>query len=136
QSAKPTAGCRAFWPAVGSRCQSEGAHLRGLRTLRPLGHAVLDLLVFFEAAVAIRLDRGEVNEDVTATVVGGDEAIALVRVEPLYGPLSHFCCMSFWKSLRPAHFTRISHDGCHLPNLGAGHHFPVSTQERHRTVPT
>src|SRR5580698_5769709 len=106
-------------PAADSRCQSDGAHLRGLRPLRPLGHAVLDLLVFFKAAVAVRLDCGEVNEDVTATVVGGDEAIALVRVEPLYGPLSHFCYVSFWKSLRPAHFTRISHDGCRRTRPGS-----------------
>jgi hypothetical protein len=99
-------------PPPPTRSSSEGPHLRGLRTLRPLGHAVLDLLVFLEAAVPVRLDRGEVNEDVTATVVWGDEAIALVRVEPLYGPLSHFCYLSFWMCLRPTHFTRVS---CGIP---------------------
>src|ERR1700733_6214700 len=115
-------------PAAGWS-SSDGAHLRGLRTLWPLGHAVLDLLVFFEAAVPVRLDRGEVHEDVTATVVGGDEAVALVRVEPLYGPLSHFCCVSFWKILRPAHFTRISHDGCHRTDPGSRSLiFPVSNE--------
>jgi len=77
------------------------ADLRGLRTLGALGHAVLDLLVFFEAAVSIRLDCGEVDENVRATVIGGDETIALVRVEPLYGPLSHFCYVSFEMSLDP-----------------------------------
>jgi hypothetical protein len=30
-----------------------------------------------------------VNEDVCAPVIGGDETEALVRVEPLYGSLSH-----------------------------------------------
>src|SRR5215472_6078554 len=69
---------------------SDGTDLRGLRTLGALGHVVLDLLVFLEGAVPGRLDRGEVDEDVRAAVIGCDETKALVRVEPLYGPLSHF----------------------------------------------
>src|SRR5258708_5270257 len=68
---------------------SDGPDLRGLRTLRTLRHAVLHLLVFLERAVTGRLDCGEVNEDVCASVIGGDETKALVRVEPLYGSLSH-----------------------------------------------
>src|SRR5215472_9084090 len=82
---------QAGWPAGQSDGRlSDGANLRGLRTLRPLGHAVLDLLVLFESAVPARIDRGEVDENVRAPVVRGDETKALVRVEPLYGPLSHF----------------------------------------------
>src|SRR5215472_17777091 len=78
---------QAGWPA---EWFSDGANLCGLRTLRPLGHVVLDLLVLFESAIPARIDRGEVDENVRAPVVRGDETKALVRVEPLYGPLSHF----------------------------------------------
>src|ERR1700722_8532380 len=50
---------------------------------------VLDPLVLLQAAVAVSLNRGVVDEDVGRGVIGGDETIALVRVEPLHCSLSH-----------------------------------------------
>src|SRR6516164_7886284 len=62
--------------------------LVGLRAPVALRDLELDPLSLFEGAVAIRLDSREVDEDVLATV-DGDEAVSLVRVEPLDGALSH-----------------------------------------------
>src|SRR5271169_6918555 len=63
-------------------------NLVGLRAPVALRDLELDPLSLFEGAVAIRLDSREVDEDVLATV-DGDEAVSLVRVEPLDGALSH-----------------------------------------------
>src|SRR5689334_23047795 len=68
---------------------SERADVLRLRALRTLGYVELDLLVLVEGLVALRLDRGVVNEDVVAAVLLGDEAEALLGVEPLNGALSH-----------------------------------------------
>src|ERR1700756_5292840 len=63
-------------------------HLVGLRAPVALRDLELDPLSLFEGAVAIRLDRREMDENVLATV-DGDKAVSLVRVEPLDGALSH-----------------------------------------------
>src|ERR1700733_4022772 len=73
--------------------------LLGLLSPVALRDLELDPLAFFKAAVSVRLDRGEVDENVLATV-DGDKAVALVRVEPLDGALSHSkqlpnCCSGF-----------------------------------------
>src|SRR5262249_40580195 len=65
------------------------ADLLRLRALGALGDGVLDTLVVLEAAVAVSLDGGMVDEDVRRAVVRGDEPVALVRVEPLHCSLSH-----------------------------------------------
>src|SRR5690349_17205777 len=58
----------------------------------------LDPLPFLDAALAVRLDGGAVNEDIASAVVRGDEAEALVGVEPLHcGPRCAFSC---WDDLR------------------------------------
>ncbi|CAN1753065.1 hypothetical protein LINPERHAP1_LOCUS5001, partial [Linum perenne] len=44
---------------------------------------VLDLFVLSEAEEALGLDGGLVNEEILAAVVGGDEAVPLLVVEPL-----------------------------------------------------
>ena len=49
----------------------------------------LDALVLVQAAVAVRLDRREVHEDVGAAAVLRDEAEALLSVEPLHSSLCH-----------------------------------------------
>src|SRR5579872_5051550 len=59
-----------------------------LGTAIALRDVELDPLPFFKGAVAIHLDGGEVHKHVPATV-DRDEAVALVRVEPLDGALSH-----------------------------------------------
>src|SRR5262249_49823623 len=66
----------------------DGPHGLGLRAPVALSDLELHPLALFEGAVAIRLDGGEVDEDVPTTV-DRDEAVALVRVEPFDGALSH-----------------------------------------------
>jgi len=46
-------------------------------------------LVLLEGTVAVGLDGRVVDEDVRTTVGLGDEAVALLSVEPLHGSLSH-----------------------------------------------
>src|SRR3954453_3975589 len=67
---------------------SDGAHRVGLRAFLALGDLELDPLAFFERLVAVGLDGAVVNEDVTAAI-HGDEAVALLGVEPLDRALCH-----------------------------------------------
>ncbi len=64
------------------------AHVCGLQPLGPLGDVELHQLSLVERPVPLHLDRGEVHEDVLA-VGTGDEAVALVRVEPLDDTAGH-----------------------------------------------
>src|SRR5689334_633558 len=64
-------------------------NLFGLRALGAAPRGVLDPLVLLEGAEAVHLDGGVVDEDVGRAVVRGNEAVALVRVEPLHGALRH-----------------------------------------------
>ena len=64
------------------------AHVCGLQPLRPLGDVELHQLSLVERPVPLHLDRGEVHEDVLA-VGTGDEAVPLVRVEPLDDTAGH-----------------------------------------------
>ena len=70
------------------RCSDRADVLR-LRALLALTDLELDALVLLERAVAAALDGLEVHENVRVTAVGGDEAEALLRVEPLDGALRH-----------------------------------------------
>jgi hypothetical protein len=56
--------------------------------LGPLRYLELDALVLLEATEAVALDLGVVHEHVRS-VLAGDEAEALLRVEPLDSSLSH-----------------------------------------------
>src|SRR3954465_14083593 len=76
-------------PILRSACVSERANLLRLRALLALGDLELDPLVLFQSAVAARLDGREVDEHVSPPAVDGDEAEALVCVEPLHGSLRH-----------------------------------------------
>src|SRR3954469_18238259 len=60
----------------------------GLGTLRTLDDLELHPLVLVEGPIALGLDRRVVDEHVLA-VVHGDEAVALLVVEPLHGALCH-----------------------------------------------
>src|SRR6478736_8148933 len=79
--------------------RSERTDVLRLRALRPLGDVELDLLVLVQRLVALRLDGRVVNEDVVAAVLLGDEAEALLSVEPLHGALSHahFLLLLAWR---------------------------------------
>ena len=70
-------------PTLRAAVSAERADLVGLRTLGPLSDLELHPLVLLQRAVAGRLDRREVGEDVGAATILGDEAVALLRVEPL-----------------------------------------------------
>src|SRR4029077_8006566 len=77
---------------------SEWADVLRLRSLLPLGRVELDLLVLIQRPVARTRDRGEVDEHVCRSVIGGDETEALVGVEPLHCS----CCHLFKSSIRHA----------------------------------
>src|SRR5271157_4566915 len=95
---QPPAGCPATVAGSSDRLDAVS-----LGTLGALAGSVLHALVVLEAAVTVSLNHGVVNEDVTGSVVGGDETIALVGVEPLDCTLSHFCAFSYWNDLRDPH---------------------------------
>src|SRR5688572_27823005 len=65
-----------------------GANGVGLRALRALDDLELDALTLVKALVPVHLDGRVVDEDVLAAV-DGDEAEALLGVEPLHGALCH-----------------------------------------------
>src|SRR5207244_2483999 len=65
---------------------ADGACLRALRTIL---NFVLHLRPFGEALVPLAADRAVVDEDVLATIVLRDEAVALVVAEPLHGSGCH-----------------------------------------------
>src|SRR3954469_12262806 len=81
--------------------RSERTNVLRLRTLGALRDVELDLLVLVEGLVALRLDRGVVNEDVVAAVLLGDEAEALLSVEPLHGALCHVSRSPVTDGLKP-----------------------------------
>src|ERR671929_1067555 len=62
-------------------------HVRGLSALGALHDLELDLLSLGQRLVAVHRDRGEVHEDVLATLTL-DEPVALLVREPLDGALS------------------------------------------------
>src|SRR5262249_32957548 len=68
---------------------SDRADLLGPRALGALGDGVLDSLAVPEAAVAVSLDGGLVEEDVRRAVVGADDPMALSPHDPLPCSLSH-----------------------------------------------
>src|SRR5215207_10639708 len=61
-----------------------------LHALLALGSLVGDLGTLIEALVAVTRYTAVVHEEVLSTLVWGDEAVALLVVEPLYRSLDHF----------------------------------------------
>src|SRR5215475_12447237 len=55
--------------------------------IRP--NLVADADTLDEVGVARLLHRGDMHEEVSAAIVGDDEAVALLRIEPLYLPGGH-----------------------------------------------
>src|ERR1700678_200595 len=74
---------------------SDRLDLLSLRALGALDGGEFHSLVLLEAAVTVSLNDRVVDEDVTGSVVGGDETITLVRVEPFDCTLSHFLLFSY-----------------------------------------
>src|SRR3954452_25353426 len=69
--------------------QSDGYHVRRLGTLLALTGFVGDLCALDEGLEPSAGDRAEMDEDILAAVVGGDESISLRIVEPLHGSGCH-----------------------------------------------
>src|SRR5690349_18563924 len=88
RSGRPPPGGRHAGLATGGLV-SERTNLLRLRALLALGDLELDPLVLLQSAVTARLDGREVDEHVSTPAVDGDEAEALVCVEPLHGSLRH-----------------------------------------------
>src|SRR5690349_25142628 len=76
-------------PPISVRDLRDDADVLGLQALGAASGVELDLLVLVERAESARREGAEVREDVGAAVVGGDEAEALVGVEPLDGSGCH-----------------------------------------------
>src|SRR6476620_1161654 len=68
---------------------SDGGDSHRLGALGSLLDLELDALVRLEGAEAAALDLGKVHEDILRAVIRGDEAEALVAVEPLHSSLCH-----------------------------------------------
>src|SRR5215207_1940779 len=60
-----------------------------LHALLALGSLVGDLGALIEALEAVACYARMVHEEILTTLVGGDEAIAFIVVEPLYRSLGH-----------------------------------------------
>src|SRR3954466_11294247 len=67
---------------------SEGADVVCLRPLLALGEFERHLLSLLEGLVPATFDGGVVDEDVFTAVLGCDEAVALLTVEPLHDSLT------------------------------------------------
>lgn len=65
---------------------SQEGDVFGLQTLSTLSHRKLNGLSFFECAIAVRLDRREMDEYIFARLPL-DESVSLGGVEPLYSTL-------------------------------------------------
>src|SRR4051812_32959244 len=77
-------------PGLAVELSSAGGDLVGLGALGALDDLEVDPLALFQALVPVHLDGRVVDEDVL-TAVDGDEAEALLGVEPLHGALCHVC---------------------------------------------
>src|SRR5215204_1107532 len=67
----------------------DGGDVVRLHALLALGSLVGDLGTLIEALEAVTCYTTVVNEEITTALVGGDEAVAFIVVEPLYRSLGH-----------------------------------------------
>src|SRR6476661_2486193 len=84
-----------MWEAAGREARRQRLELaddrdvRGLRALVAILSFVRDLRTFVERLVPAALNRAEVHEEVLPTLVGRNEAVPLLRVEPFDGSGCH-----------------------------------------------
>jgi hypothetical protein len=69
--------------ALSAAALGDRADVRRLRALLPLARLELDLRALNEALEALAVDAAVVDEEVFAALVGRDEAVPIVVVEPL-----------------------------------------------------
>src|SRR3954468_7647082 len=75
---------------------------RGLLAGAPVGLKLVgNLLTLSEAAHACALDGADVHEHVLAALIGLNEAVALLFVEPLHGPSRHSRSFSLHSAFNP-----------------------------------
>src|SRR6266851_6631695 len=103
--------------AVPAGASADDRDVLPLRSLLALRDVELDLLFFFQAAVAVTLDRAEVHEHVRATL-DRDEAVALIAVEPLHCALRHLDLLRSGMRRAPPwrwgpHLPRLLWPACH-----------------------
>src|SRR5918993_1434648 len=67
----------------------DGGDVVRLHALLALGSLVGDLGTLLKALEAVTCYTAVVNEEIITALVGGDEAVALIVVEPLYRSLGH-----------------------------------------------
>ena len=86
--------------------------VRGLKTFRSLDQIELDLSSFRKRAEALRLDRGEMDEDVLSRF-RGDETEALRIIEPLhFTGATHTSRFSFFFYPEPLASRYLSFQSC------------------------
>src|SRR5690606_20413494 len=114
---------------------SERADSLGLRTLRTLGHLELDALRLLEGLVAVTGDRGPVHEDVGTAAVLSNEAVALLRVEPLHRTLCHACTSFDTARDGKEHTLRSLSPQCLVPchQRQVLAHYVLATSDKHPT---
>src|SRR5215212_2317461 len=79
-----------------------------LHALLALGLLVGDLGAFIEALEAVTRYTAVVHENVLATLIRGDEAVAFLIVEPLYRSLGHTWSPPFFIGAPPQQKSRSS----------------------------
>src|SRR5687768_4995669 len=79
-----------------------------LHALLALSSLVSNLGALIEALEAVTRYARVVNEEVLATLVGGDEAVALLVTEPLYRSLGHVWSPPFFTGAPPQQKSRSS----------------------------
>src|SRR5215218_5783672 len=104
----------ALWPSLcGYRAVTLPALELGdvirLQTFPALGLLVGDLGALIEALEAITRYTAVMDEDVLATLIRGDEAVAFIITEPLYRSLGHTWSPPFFTGAPPQQKSRSSH---------------------------
>src|SRR5919112_665828 len=95
--------------AAKARSALQLGHVHGLGTLVPRFFVVGDLAVLLERLEAGAVDAGVMDEEVAVALVGRDEPVALLVVEPLHRTGGHaFCLPSLSDRGRARHATRSS----------------------------
>src|SRR5215216_438407 len=86
----------------------DGGDVIRLHTLLALGGLVGDLGALIEALEAVAGYTRVVNEEIITALVGGDEAVALLVVEPLNCSLDHVWSPPFFLGAPPQQKSRSS----------------------------
>jgi len=101
----------------------QAGDVRGLQALGAGGNLELNRLPFVQRLISLRLNRGEMNEDVLAGLAL-DESVALAGVEPLHCSLFFHC---YYLALG---YLRSSFRPAYLAGWGAGPGLPLARRNK------